>query len=109
MSDRIDANHGVTFNLGGQPPIQPSPPPARSWDSEPLREGLDQWRYARRVELVNLAIPFVVALVHGGDAALATDEAWREDPGAADGRVVERAVRLARMLQDAVDRARPRA
>ncbi len=80
-----------------------------TWDSEPLREGTDTWRYVRRVELANLTTLFIIALIHGSDGALATDDAWRDDPTQRDREIVKRAVNLGRLLQDAVDRARPRA
>ena len=104
MSQPIDRGRAEGFFPGGEPPPQRS-----SWDVYPPMEGLDAWRYARRVELATLATHFVIALAaRDTDAALASTETWREDLVPADGGVVKRAVRLARMLQDAVDRARPR-
>lgn len=102
MSRPIDRAAAEGFSL-------PHPRPA-GWDAAPPREGDESWRYVRRNDLAQLAVPFVLAGLRDGDGALATDEAWRDESGPErDGRIVERAVRLARMLQDEVDRARPRA
>lgn len=98
MSDKVFFSGGV--------PVQSSMP--RTWDAAPLQEGLDQWRYIRRGELAQLAVPFVVAQLRDPEQLL-PEESWKAS-GRSDGdkEIVRRAVSLARMLQDEVDRARPR-
>lgn len=112
-------SEGLVFNFNGSdalPPRQPQPlPPARKpdWDSMPLQEGIDSWRYIRRNDLAQLAVPFAIALLREGEPVGAV-ESWMGDEGRdrlreRDQAVVQRAVDLASMLQRALDAARPRA
>lgn len=109
----------IRFNLtnsaGSVPgqPSQPQPPKGvkPSWDNYPLVEGLDQWRYVRRSEILNLSVPFIVAQIRPQDPQDAEANLWRSGEQSADDRdreIVQRAVRLATLLQSEVDRARPR-
>ena len=103
--------NGVSGSVPGQPQPPPAPRPIKpTWDSHPVTEGAEAWRYARRCELTQLAIPFVMGQLRDEGPAPASGETWREEPEEGkDERIVARAVKIARLLQDAVDRERPRA
>jgi hypothetical protein len=79
------------------------------WAAGGPKDDAENWRYLRRVEMANLAIPFMVHLIRDGEVSHAGAEPWRPEEQDADAVLVARAVRLAGMLQDAVDKARPRA
>ena len=98
------------MGVPGQP-SSPQPRPALTWDSAPIQEGMDSWRYLRRVELANFTMPLVIAFLREDTGALATDDAWREKDASreADRAIVDRAVGIAKLVQDTIDKARPRA
>lgn len=106
-----DMNQGVTFNLGGQGPL-PSGEFSIPWSDLRPRNDTENWRYNRRAEVGQFAVPVMVALLHGGDA-VRVGEDWQGEGHDAeqetrDALIVARAVRIATMLQDAIDKARPR-
>jgi hypothetical protein len=104
--DRVHSEFGPS-----QPGRLPGPParPSLPWAAGNPKTDDENWRYIRRVEIANFAIPFMIHLVRDGELSHSGAEPWKPEGPSDDAAIVARAVRLAGLLQDAVDKARPRA
>jgi hypothetical protein len=110
VSQPVDRARGFGPFDGPRPPNAAPPKGLLPWAaSGPGPNATEQWNFVRRSEVANLAVPFMIHLIRDGEMSHAGAEPWHDEEAKPDQAIVDRAVWLACLLQDAVDRARPRA